>query len=131
MIAIASARVRRFPIDKERTIMDLSQVRKVGDAVVLEFPDSRSDEARRAFHDLLKALASNAEYKKLIIDLGKVSWFSSLDLGGLVFAYKEMTERNDTFCVAGAGPRIQGIFTATKMDTVFPMYDSVDAALAE
>jgi len=110
--------------------MDLSEVRKVGDAVVIAFPESRAEEPRRVFHDLLKALAEDKAYKRIIVDLSKVSWFSSLDIGGLVFAYREAQGHDGTFMVAGAGPRIQGIFGATRMDTVFPMYPTVEDALS-
>jgi anti-anti-sigma factor len=110
--------------------MDLSQVRKVGDAVVIAFPESRAEEPRRVFHDMLKALAENNECKRIVVDLSKVSWFSSLDIGGLVFAFREAQARDGSFVVAGAGSRIRGIFEATRMDTVFPMYATVDDALS-
>ncbi len=108
--------------------MELSGLKKVGTAVVTSFPKGRDDESRRTFKDLLKALVRDANYPRIVVDLEDVTFFSSLDLGVLVFALQEAKERKKELAVVCKDPRILQVFEATKMDGVFDIHDSVDAA---
>ncbi|MCA9726657.1 MAG: STAS domain-containing protein [Candidatus Eisenbacteria bacterium] len=110
--------------------MDLTKLRRLQDAVILTFPQSRADESRRAFNDLLREIIREEVHSKVVIDLGEVTWFSSLDLGGLVFALRECNDRGLRFCLACVGPRVRSVLEATKMDQVFSIHDSVEAAVA-
>ena len=109
--------------------MDLSKLRRVDDAVILTFPESRAEESRRAFNDLLRELVREGVHSRVVIDLGEVTWFSSLDLGGLVFALRECNERGLRFALACVGPRVRSVLEATKMDGLFSIHDSVESAV--
>jgi anti-sigma B factor antagonist len=110
--------------------VDLSKLRKTKDAVVLTFPESRAEDSRRAFNDLLREVVREGLHPKVVIDLGEVTWFSSLDLGGLVFALRECNEQGLRFILARVGPRVRGVLEATKMDSVFTIHDTVESAIA-
>lgn len=110
--------------------MDLSRLRKIGNSIVAPFPPTHEEEERRAFKDLLKALVRDADYPRIVIDLGGVSFFSSLDLGTLVFAMQDAKDRGKALVIACQDPRILQVFRATKMDTVFTICDTVDIAAA-
>jgi anti-sigma B factor antagonist len=109
--------------------LDLSKLRRIQDAVVLTFPESRAEESRRAFNDLLREIVREGVHTKVVIDLSEVTWFSSLDLGGLVFALRECRERGLQFALACVGPRVRGVLEATKMDQVFSIHDTVESAV--
>lgn len=101
-----------------------------GDTVVIVFPEGTlQDDGRKDFKDTLMSLARTGTYRKIVVDLGKTTWFSSIDLGILAFALKECNQRNISLALAGAGKRVHSVFETTKMDRVFAMYDSVDAAI--
>lgn len=123
-------RFSEAPIQPERAVtLDLSKLRRVQDAVVLTFPESRAEESRRAFNDLLREIIREGLHPKVVIDLGEVTWFSSLDLGGLVFALGECKERGLQFALACVGPRVRRVLEATKMDQVFSIHDTVESAV--
>lgn len=111
--------------------MDLNRLRKIGNAVVVPFPPSPGEEERRTFRDLLKALVRDADYPRVVVDLGGVSFFSSLDLGMLVFSMQDARDRGKSLVVACSDPRILKVFQATKMDGVFTIRETVEAAAAE
>ena len=110
--------------------MDLNRLRKIGDAIVAPFPAGQNEEDRRSFKDLLKALVRDSNYPRIVIDLAGVSFFSSLDLGTLVFAMQDARDRGKDLVIACEDPRILQVFRATKMDTVFTICDNVDLAAA-
>lgn len=108
--------------------MDLNRLRKVENAIVVPFPVGHAEEDRRNFRDLLKALVRDANYPRVVVDLGGVSFFSSLDLGMLVFAMQDARDRGKSVVVACRDPRILQVFRATKMDTVFTICPDVETA---
>ncbi|MCA9759238.1 MAG: STAS domain-containing protein [Candidatus Eisenbacteria bacterium] len=108
--------------------MDLARLRKIDDAIVAPFPASHSEEERRVFKDLLKALVRDANYPRIVVDLGGVTFFSSLDLGTLVFSMQDAQDRGKALVVACSDPRILQVFRATKMDTVFTICPDVETA---
>lgn len=111
--------------------MDLSQfVRRSGDAVILSFPEGRSEDTRRAFNDLLRELVREGLHRRIVIDLSLVTWFSSLDLGGLVFALRDCREKGLSLSLAAVPDRVVSVLAATKMDTVFKVFPTVDDAVA-
>ena len=110
--------------------MDLNRLRKIDNAIVAPFPTGQSEEDRMVFKDLLKALVRDADYPRIVIDLSGVSLFSSLDLGTLVFSMQDARDRGKSLVVACNDPRVLQVFRATKMDSVFTIYDSVETAAA-
>lgn len=111
--------------------MDLNNfVRRNGNAVVLSFPEGRSEDTRRAFNDLLRELVREGLHHRIVIDLSQVTWFSSLDLGGLVFALRDCREKGLNLSLAAVPDRVTSVLAATKMDAVFQVFPTVEDAIA-
>ena len=68
--------------------------------------------------------------KKVVIDLGKVEWMSSVGLGMLISAMTAMKNAKGELKLANVTQSIESLLTITRLITIFKVYDSVDEALA-
>jgi anti-sigma B factor antagonist len=66
---------------------------------------------------------------KIVMDLGKISYMTSVGLGTLVGAYTSCSKRNGWLRVARIGNRIKDLLLVTKLTLVFDSYDTVEEAL--
>ena len=84
-------------------------------------------EARTLERELLGLFAQNCY--RLVLDMGKVDFMTSAGLGVLMMCMKE-TKRNGGFVrIAKPQPLIAQILHATKLDSYFEIYPSLQAAL--
>ncbi len=68
--------------------------------------------------------------KKVVIDLRKVEWMSSVGLGMLISAMTAMKNAEGELKLANVTQSIESLLTITRLITIFKAYDSVDEALA-
>jgi anti-sigma B factor antagonist len=80
------------------------------------------------FHGKLHELV-NAGRKKVVIDLGKVEWMSSVGLGMLISALTTMKNNQGELKLAAVTKSIQSLLTITRLVTIFQTHDSVDDAV--
>lgn len=73
-----------------------------------------TDELRETVNDLLKK-----ENKKLIIDLGKVTYMNSTAIGVLVSAHTSYTNRGGKVVLCNVNKSINNIFIVTKLSMIF------------
>lgn len=66
---------------------------------------------------------------RIIVNLAGVGFMDSTGLGVLVGALKRVKERDGELAVAGAQGTVLRVLTVTGLNAVFPMHDTVDAAL--
>ena len=57
--------------------------------------------------------------KKVIIDLEKVEYMSSLILTSLMYILKKITEENKELMLKGVTPKVKDILTSTGLDKIF------------
>jgi len=69
-----------------------------------------------------------AGHNQLVLDLSEVEFVDSSGLGAIVACLKRLGPRGN-LAIAGATGSVQRLFTLTRMDRVFAMHDSVDAAV--
>ncbi|HWF86692.1 MAG TPA: STAS domain-containing protein [Vicinamibacterales bacterium] len=69
-------------------------------------------------------------HKKLVLDLGGVSYVDSAGLGELVQAYATTKNKGGSLKLLGVTKRLKDLLTITKLVTVFDSYDTEAAALA-
>jgi anti-anti-sigma factor len=82
----------------------------------------------RAKSDEIKALKT----KQVVVDLTEVSAIGSSGIGFLVGLYTSLSRKTGgRFVLAGANPRVREAFVLTRLDSVIPMAESVEAALAK
>jgi anti-sigma B factor antagonist len=67
---------------------------------------------------------------QLVLDLSGVDFVDSSGLGAIVSCLKRLGPRGN-LAVAGAKGAVSRLFTLTRMDKVFTLHDTVDAAVAQ
>ncbi len=71
---------------------------------------------------------TDTETGRVILDLTAVEFIDSSGLGAIVASMKQMGEGR-RLDLAGLQPVVEKVFRLTRMDTVFRLYSSLDAAM--
>jgi anti-sigma B factor antagonist len=102
---------------------------KVGDVLVAKVLDGRiaADIAPRFKAHLGEFIASGN--RSIVLDLGAVSFIDSSGLGALISTLKTIDNDGD-LVISGARAAVASMFKLTRMDKVFRMYETSDAAVA-
>ncbi|MDZ7723326.1 MAG: STAS domain-containing protein [candidate division KSB1 bacterium] len=79
-------------------------------------------------HKRVKDLATNG-VKKVVIDLGGVSWMNSTGLGALMSSLTTMRNAGGDAKIARATEKVKSLFIVTKLITIFEAFDSVEEAI--
>ncbi|MBN1465038.1 STAS domain-containing protein [candidate division KSB1 bacterium] len=79
-------------------------------------------------HSRVKELVANG-VKKVVIDLGKVSWMNSTGLGALMSSLTTMRNAQGDLKIARATDKVKSLFMVTKLITIFDSHDTVEDAL--
>jgi len=80
------------------------------------------------FHGRLHELV-NSGVKKVIVDLAKVEWMSSVGLGMLISALTTMKNNGGMLKLANVTKGIDTLLTITRLVTIFETHDSIDEAI--
>lgn len=108
--------------------MDLKET-SAGDALVTaaagKIDLSNSDGFQAALSASLAKAGSN-----LILDMSGVDYVSSAGLRALMIVHKAAKAANKNFAVAALQPLVAEVFTITKFNQVFAVFDTVAAAQA-
>lgn len=70
----------------------------------------------------------DAGHNQLVLDFSRVEFVDSSGLGAIVSCLKRLGPRGSV-AIAGAQGSVQRLFTLTRMDRVFALHDTVDAAV--
>ena len=81
------------------------------------------------FQTLIKELVEE-DRRKILVDMGKVSWVNSTGLGILISGYTTLKNAEGTLKLVGVNKRIDQIFMVTKLHTIFEAYEEETSALA-
>ena len=68
--------------------------------------------------------------RAVVVDMYNVDLITSDGLGALIRARKAASESGSALLLAGVRGNILDIFRTTRLDKIFPLYDSVDAAVS-
>lgn len=103
---------------------------KVGDTLVVTVGDRRVDAAVAVrFKEQMQELTSIA-HERVILDLRNVEFLDSSGLGAVVGSMKQLS-RQSRLDLAGLTPTVDKVFRITRMDQVFRIYESSEAALKD
>ena len=103
---------------------------EVGNALVVVVEDRRIDAAVAVrFKDRMQDLTTT-QSKRVVLDLSKVEFLDSSGLGAVVGSIKQLG-RNRQLDLAGLTPTVDKVFRITRMDRVFRIYDTKEAALQD
>ena len=76
----------------------------------------------------LDGLIENGE-RRIVIDLHTLPFINSAALSYLVASYKKLDDDDGELALCRIQPAIQNILEMTKLDTVFPAFQTVDEAV--
>lgn len=101
---------------------------EIGDALVVVVEERRIDAAVAVrFKDRMQEL-TRTPHNRVILDLGRVDFLDSSGLGAVVGSMK-LLGRNRQLDLAALTPTVDKVFRITRMDRVFRIFASTEAAL--
>jgi len=68
--------------------------------------------------------------RKIILDISRVDHLDSTGIGILAYCYGTVNRSNGELRIAGASGKVLHLLQITRLDTVLPLCNSVEAALA-
>jgi anti-sigma B factor antagonist len=109
--------------EKEAEVNVKLTSRQVGDVTVLDASGRITlGEGASAFRDKLRELASNG-HKKILLNLGDVSYIDSSGIGELVSGFTTVTNLGGQLKLVGLSKRVKDLLQITKLYTVFEVFD--------
>jgi anti-sigma B factor antagonist len=85
-------------------------------------------EGASAFRDIIRDLAAKGD-KKLLLNLGEVSYIDSSGIGELVSGFTTVTNHGGNLKLVGLSKRVKDLLQITKLYTVFEVFDDEAAAV--
>ena len=70
------------------------------------------------------------EEKKIILDISRVDHLDSTGIGILAYCYGTVNRSNGELRIAGASGKVLHLLQITRLDSVLPLYHSVEAAVS-
>jgi anti-anti-sigma factor len=114
---------------KKRMIMTFDS-RVVSDVYVLTPRKNLvGGEETKALTSAVAALAAGPS-PKVVMDLRRISWVSSLGIEGLRKIHRTCADHHGWLRLACAGERIENIILTMRLDWVFDTFDTVEEAIA-
>ena len=80
-------------------------------------------------HEYVKDLIQQGKVK-VVMDMGKITWFGSTGLGALLASYTSLKDNEGDLKIARATRKIRSVFMFTQIIKVLENYDTVEEAVA-
>jgi anti-sigma B factor antagonist len=101
-----------------------------GNVLVVQVAEKRIDASKApVFKDEMTRCIDTGQ-NQIVLDLSQVDFIDSSGLGALVSCLKRLGPRG-SLAVAGASGAVSRLFTLTRMDRVFTLHPTVDAAVEQ
>ncbi|MDT7605086.1 MAG: anti-sigma factor antagonist [Acidobacteriota bacterium] len=108
--------------------LNLSE-RQAGDVTVLDLNGKITiGEGSVALRSAIRRLIEESK-KKILLNLGKVSYVDSSGIGELVSSFTTINREGGQLKLLNLTQKIQDLMTITKLHTVFDVYDDETSAL--
>lgn len=107
------------------------EIERAGHAVVVRF--QAAEVSHILMQELCQDLGEKLRFDNLhhfVLDLSEVRFLPSACLGAMVDFVRELEHVRGRLVLAGCSENVAFIFRVTRLDTVFPLYDDVEDALA-
>lgn len=103
--------------------------RQVGDVTVVDLAGRITlGEGSSTMRDALRELLAKGN-KKILLNLGEVSYIDSSGIGELVSAFTTVTNQGGELKLLGLNKRVKDLLQITKLYTVFEVHDDESAAV--
>ena len=104
-------------------------VRQVGDVSVMDVAGRITlGEGSSAMRDSIRDLVSKNQ-KKILLNLGEVSYIDSSGIGELVSGFTTVTNSGGQLKLLGLNKRVKDLLQITKLYTVFDVHEDEAAAI--
>lgn len=105
--------------------------KKIKDDITLGYIDGDIDidtspELKKWFNTLLKN-----KPKRIILNFTKVNFIDSLGIATLIWFLKGVKKNKGAILLCNVSPKIRSLFSITKMDRVFKIFDLEKEAISE
>ncbi len=107
--------------------MDCDVTERGGFAIVALSGDIDFNSSPRARSSLLNLVEQKRD---LVVDLGAVAYIDSSGVASLIEAYQQAKMSGTRFSLANVGGSPMRVLQLARLDKVFQIYDSVDAAVS-
>ena len=97
---------------------------------VVSVHDSRIDAAVAIEFKEAMRNATDNDNDTVVLDLSEVQFIDSSGLGAIVAAMKQMGQSRK-LALAGLTPTVEKVLRLTRMDSVFPVFATLDGAISE
>ncbi len=105
-------------------------VRKEERFCVIRVEEDRIDAAvALGFKEAMRRMTVGAP-RTVVLDLGRVTFIDSSGLGAIVATMKHLAP-DRALILAGLSPAVSRVFTLTRMDSVFSLFDTLASAIAD
>lgn len=105
-------------------------IERKDDVVVLHIEARNLDEQNtQRVHEEIAAEVERSPALPFVLDLDKVKFLPSLTLGAMVKLGNDFRSRGQRLLLAGAQPTVKQVITITRLDRVFEIFETVDAAI--
>ncbi|HLG94986.1 MAG TPA: STAS domain-containing protein [Bryobacteraceae bacterium] len=103
--------------------------RQVGDVTVIDATGRITlGEGASTFRDTVRDLAAKGN-KKLLVNLGDVSYIDSSGIGEMVSGFTTVTNHGGQLKLLGLSKRVKDLLQITKLYTVFEVFDDEASAV--
>ncbi len=103
--------------------------RQEGDVTIVDVAGRITlGEGASTLRETIRGLVAKGQ-KKILLNLGEVSYIDSSGIGELVSAFTTVTNNGGTLKLLGLTKRVKDLLQITKLYTVFDIYDSEKSAL--
>ena len=103
--------------------------RQVGDVTVIDASGRITlGEGASTFRDMIRDLATKGN-KKLLVNLGDVSYIDSSGIGEMVSGFTTVTNHGGQLKLLSLSKRVKDLLQITKLYTVFEVFDDEAAAV--
>ena len=103
--------------------------RQVGDVTVVDAAGRITlGEGASTFRDTIRNLAEKGD-KKLLVNLGDVSYIDSSGIGEMVSSYTSVTNHGGQLKLLGLNKRVKDLLQVTKLYTVFEVFEDETSAI--
>ena len=105
------------------------KTRQVGDVTVIDASGRITlGEGSSTFRDTIRDLTANGR-KKLLLNLGDVTYIDSSGIGELVSGFTSVTNQGGQLKLLNLTKRVKDLLQITKLYTVFEVFDDEAAAV--
>jgi len=106
------------------------ETRRVGERVVLQVAGRMDAENAPVFEAQCESWISQG-INQLVLDVGELTYVSSMGLRSFMLIGKKVQDKGGKLRICRQTGLVKQVFEITRLNSIFPQHESVEAALAD